>query len=102
MKYEDKTKEQVINELAELHQRVEDLDAEATIRKKAEEALKVSETRYRRLFEAAQDGILIIDADTGQITDVNPFLKDMLGYTTEELMGKRLWEIGLFKEIVKS
>ena len=44
MKYEDKTKEQLINELAELHQRVEDLDAEATKRKKAEEALKVSET----------------------------------------------------------
>ena len=44
MKYEDKTKEQLINKLSELHQRVEDLDAEATKRKKAEEALKVSET----------------------------------------------------------
>jgi PAS domain-containing protein len=39
-----------------------------------------SETRYRRLFETAQDGILILDADTGQIDDVNPFLIDMLGY----------------------
>lgn len=51
MKYKDKTKEQLINESAELHQRIEDLEAEATKRKKAEEALKVSETRYRRLFE---------------------------------------------------
>jgi hypothetical protein len=48
MKYEDKTKEQLINKLAELHQRVEDLDAEATKRKKAEEALKVSERNGRR------------------------------------------------------
>jgi PAS domain S-box-containing protein len=65
--------------------------------KKAEEALKASETRYRRLFETAQDGILILNAETGQINDVNPFLKDMLGYTHEEFMGKKLWEIGAFK-----
>lgn len=65
--------------------------------KKTEEALQASETRYRRLFETAQDGILILNAETGQIDDVNPFLKDMLGYTQEELMGKKLWEIGAFK-----
>src|SRR4030066_1185120 len=99
MKYKDKTKEQLINELAELHQRIEDLEAEATIRKKAEEALKVSETRYRRLFEAAQDGILIIDADTGQITDVNPFLTEMLGYSHKDFLGKKLWDIGPFKDV---
>ncbi|HBU06041.1 MAG TPA: hypothetical protein DEA95_05590, partial [Nitrospiraceae bacterium] len=56
MQYKDKTKEQLINELAELHQGIENLEAEATKRKKAEEALKVSETRYRRLFETAQNG----------------------------------------------
>lgn len=65
--------------------------------KRAEEALKASETRYRRLFEAAQDGILILNAETGQIDDVNPFLTDMLGYTHEECIGKKLWEIGTFK-----
>jgi PAS domain S-box-containing protein len=65
--------------------------------KRAEEALQVSETRYRRLFETAQDGILILNEDTGQIDDVNPFLTDMLGYTYEELTGKKLWEIGAFK-----
>jgi len=36
--------------------------------------IKISELRYSRLFEAAQDGILILDAQTGAITDVNPFL----------------------------
>ena len=65
--------------------------------KKAEEALQASETRYRRLFETAQDGILILNEETGQIDDVNPFLTDMLGYTHEELTGKKLWEIGAFK-----
>ncbi|HEX7534435.1 MAG TPA: sigma 54-interacting transcriptional regulator, partial [Syntrophales bacterium] len=73
-----------------------------TERKKMEEALKISETRYRRLFEAAQDGILIFDAETGQIMDVNPFLLEMLGYSHEELLGKKLWEIGTFRDIEAS
>ena len=70
--------------------------------KKMEEALKISETRYRRLFEAAQDGILILAAETGQIVDVNPFLLEMLGYSHEELLGKKLWEIGTFRDIEAS
>jgi len=68
-------------------------------RRQAEEALHASELRYRRLFEAAQDGILILDAKTGQITDVNPFLLDLLGYSYDEFVEKLLWEIGLFKDI---
>ena len=70
--------------------------------KQAETALQISETRYRRLFEAAQDGILILDADTGKIADVNPFLTDMLGYPREEFLGKRLWEIGPFVDVARS
>ena len=65
-------------------------------------ALKVSELRYRRLFETAQDGILILNADSGQIDDVNPFLTDMLGYSREELLGNKLWEIGPFKDVEAS
>ncbi|MFH0885288.1 MAG: PAS domain S-box protein [Candidatus Micrarchaeota archaeon] len=65
----------------------------------AEVAIRDSETRYRRLFETAQDGILLLDADTGQITDVNPFLISMLGYTHREFLGKKLWEVGPFKDI---
>ncbi len=64
--------------------------------------LRASETRYRRLFESARDGILILDADTGEIVDVNPFLVDLLGYTHAEFVGKRLWEIGLFKDVAAS
>src|SRR5208283_3019873 len=102
MNYRDRTKEQRINESAELSQRIEDLQAEATKRKKAEEALKVSETRYRRLFETAQDGILLLDADTGQILDVNPFLIEMLGYSHKDFLGKKLWELGAFSDIAAS
>ena len=69
-----------------------------TSHKAIEESMAVSESRYRRLFETAQDGILILNADTGEITDVNPFLIDMLGYSREEFVGKRLWEIGPFKD----
>ena len=86
----------------ELEQRIHELQKEARERKRTEEALEESETRYRRLFETAQDAILIFDADTGKITDVNPFLLDLLGYAIEELMGRELWEIGAFRDILAS
>ena len=63
------------------------------------EARRISELRYRRLFETAQDGILILDANSGEIMDVNPFLIDLLDYPFEELRGRKLWEIGQFKDI---
>jgi diguanylate cyclase (GGDEF)-like protein/PAS domain S-box-containing protein len=66
------------------------------------ESLQESELRYRRLFEAAQDGILILDAKTGAITDVNPFLIGMLGYSRDEFIQKRLWEVGAFKDMKAS
>jgi diguanylate cyclase (GGDEF)-like protein/PAS domain S-box-containing protein len=65
-------------------------------------ALRSSERRYRRLFEAAQDGILIIDAETAQIEDVNPYLVTMLGYSHREFLGKKLWEVGPFSDIAAS
>jgi len=70
-----------------------------TNRKEAEEALQDSETRYRRLFETAKDGILLLDAETGMIVDVNPFLIEMLGLSHEQIVGKAIWEIGSFKDI---
>jgi PAS domain S-box-containing protein len=79
-------------------QMAETLQQREVERQQAYQALKSSEMRYRRLFEAAQDGILILNADTGQIADVNPFLTDLLGYTREQLLGNKLWEIGPFKD----
>lgn len=73
-----------------------------TEKKLAEEAVKASEIRYRRLFEAAKDGILILDGITGKIMDANPFLIDLLGYSLQEFIGKELWELGLFKDVTAS
>jgi two-component system CheB/CheR fusion protein len=70
-----------------------------TAAKQAEETL-ASENRYRRLFESAKDGILILDAQTGKIMDVNPFLIELLGYTKEQFIEKAIWEIGSLKDIV--
>lgn len=67
-----------------------------------DDALRKSEARYRRLFEAAHDGILILDAETGAIADANPFLLELLGYPFEDLIGKYLWDIGELKDIAAS
>jgi PAS domain S-box-containing protein len=81
----------------DLEKRVEERTSEL---RKTNEALNATETRYRRLFETAQDGILILDAGTGQIVEVNPFLIDLLGFSHEQFLGKKIWEIGIFKDIV--
>ena len=73
-----------------------------TERKFAEEALIVSEIRYRRLFESAKDGILILDAITGKIIDVNPYLIELLGYAREKFIDKEVWEFGFFNDAAAS
>ena len=79
-----------------------DVTWEIVERKRTEEARQDSEKRYRRLFESAKDGILILDADTGKVVDVNPFLAQMLGFSHKVFMGKHLWEIGPFANIAAS
>ncbi len=66
--------------------------------KQAEVTIHVSEIRYRRLFEAAKDGILILDSNNGKIVDANPFMCNLLGYSRGEFSGKEMWEIGLFRD----
>ncbi len=61
--------------------------------------LRASELRYRRLFESARDGILILDAETGRIADVNPFLTQLLGISREDFLKHHIWELGFFKDI---
>jgi PAS domain S-box-containing protein len=70
-----------------------------TLEEKVKE-LSISEISYRRLFESAKDGILILDAETGMIKNVNPFLIELLGYSKEQLFEKEIWEIGFFKDIL--
>ena len=65
---------------------------------RAQDALLASEVRYRRLFESAKDGILILDFESGRIVDSNPFLEQLTGFTREELKGRTIWEIGMFSD----
>ena len=69
-----------------------------TVHKRAEDALRVSEIRYRRLFETAHDGVLLLDPETRKITDANPFMTTLLGYSHNQLVGKELFEIGLLRD----
>ncbi len=67
-----------------------------------DEVRRSSQFNYRRLFEAAREGILILDAETGTINDVNPFLIEMLGFTHAELVGTPIWKLGSFRDIVSN
>ena len=68
--------------------------------KNINDSLFISENRYRRLFESTNDGILILDAETGKIKEVNPFLMELLGYSKDEFIEKAIWEIGFLRDIV--
>jgi PAS domain S-box-containing protein len=78
------------------------LIADVTERKRAEEAFIFSELRYRRLFETAKDGILILDYETGRVVDSNDFLSRILGLPKSNLMGKELWELGFLRDIAQN
>lgn len=69
-----------------------------TEEKLADQALRVSEIRYRRLFETAHDGVLLLDPETRKITDANPYMTTLLGYSHTQLVGKELFEIGLLSD----
>jgi PAS domain S-box-containing protein len=66
-----------------------------THRRQVAKRLERSEIRYRRLFETAHDGILILDAKSDKILDVNRFMLDLLQHPIEHFLGKELWEIGV-------
>ena len=86
----------------ELNRRIALLEETLLEKERTGEALQDSEKRYRRLFESAKDGILILDADTGKVVDVNPFLLQLLGYSYDALYGQHIWELGVFKDIAAS
>jgi PAS domain S-box-containing protein len=71
---------------------------DVTEKKRSIMALKDSELRFRRLFQTAKDGILIVDTSLGTIIEANPFMCGLLGYELEDFIGRELWEIGLFRD----
>ena len=97
-----KIENQLRLDIMDLNRRIALQEETSLEKEKAGKALQDSEKRYRRLFESAKDGILILDADTGKVVDVNPFLTRLLGYPYDTLCGKHIWEIGVFKDIAAS
>ena len=63
------------------------------------EQKQAAEARYRRLFEAARDGIIVCDAATGVIEDVNPFVEQLSGFTRTEIIGRPFWESPVLRQI---
>ena len=100
MEKKAKIKKELIEDPVALRQQPADVKKSRSETKNILQALQASETRYRRLFETAQDGILILNAETGEIDDVNPYMIDMLHYSREELLGMKLWEVSPFKDTV--
>ncbi|NVO09157.1 MAG: PAS domain S-box protein [Bacteroidales bacterium] len=78
------------------------INKDITDQKTVEASIKESELQYRRLFENATDGILILNFDTGQIIDVNPFALEKIGCSKQEIIDKKIWEIIIFKGSIES
>ena len=81
-----------------LQQKAHTLEVEVAERRAAEGRVRASELRYRRLFEASTDGILLVDPDTQTVMDANPVMADLLGYAHGQLLDRELWKIGLFPD----
>jgi PAS domain S-box-containing protein len=92
--------EQAVARLEQAEARSEQAEARTELTQvRSEQAIRASELSYRRLFEAAKDGILILDVETGRIRDVNPFLIDLLGFSHAEMIGKTVGELSPFKDL---
>jgi diguanylate cyclase (GGDEF)-like protein/PAS domain S-box-containing protein len=91
-----KTKVQLIAEAKTLRRRITDLERKLIVQGDVGSSPK--EEHYRSLFDAARDGIVLIDADLGHIIDINPAFLTMTGYSREELMGSKLWQIDSFQD----
>ena len=100
MKKGTETRKELIEFLPDVRQQTTDANKLQSGTQNSLRTLQASETRYRRLFEAAQDGIFILNAETGEIDDVNPYMIDMLHYSREEFLGIKLWEVSPFKDKV--
>ena len=57
---------------------------------------EAAEIQYRRLFESAKDAIVILDAESAEVVDVNPYFTELSRNLREDVLGKRLWEIPPF------
>lgn len=84
--------------LVEMRQEAHSLRGEIARRQLAEARLRLSEERYRRLFEASPDGILLLDPRTGRVEEANPAVLAMLAGVSDQVRGRTLGGLGLFPD----
>lgn len=85
--------QELIEEKVFLRKRIQELERSETERKQAEEALKVSEEKYRNIFEGATEGIFQTTPE-GRCLNVNPAFARMFGYSSPEEMIAAVTDIG--------
>jgi len=95
MEDRDKTKEQLINELVELRQRITEMETSEARRRPAEKALRRSEKELTAIFDGARDGIVVLDK-TRKVMRINEYILQVGGYAEEELVGKRFNVLKMF------
>jgi len=96
------TKQQLVDELEQLRGQVQQFKKLEREFKTIEQVLRCAEEQWRRLFEDAHHGILVMDADRGQVNDANPHFLALLGYSKDEVIGKNLFDLDCFIDIEKS
>ncbi|MBN1255381.1 MAG: PAS domain S-box protein [Deltaproteobacteria bacterium] len=94
MRENDKTKEKLKQELAELRQRVAELRGVAA-RHKGEDSLQGAEEEYQAIFNGVKNGIVMLDL-TGKVLKINTRITEVSGYTEEDVIGKRLKFLKMF------
>jgi len=93
------TRGKVVFDTTNLSSKIIGTSQDITTQELAQQSIKSSEIKYRRLFETSKEGLILIDASTGIISDINPFVIDFLGFNREFYVGKKLWEILPVKNI---
>ncbi|MCX6002134.1 MAG: diguanylate cyclase [Chloroflexi bacterium] len=96
------TKQQLMNELEQLRDQVLQFKKLEKELMTTEQVLRCAEEQWRRLFEDAQHGILVLDAETGQVKEANPHFLAMLGYSKGEVIGKNLFDLDCFIDVEKN
>lgn len=86
--FRNKTKEELLNDLAELHRKIDELSTLELECSNALNDLQISEKKYQALFDRAADSIVVLDVETGKFLDFNDRAHSVLGYSREEF--KRL------------
>jgi len=89
MKDSEKTKEQLINELAKLHQQITKLKESEIKHKKTEEDLKKSQQEFVSLFNSSPQALVYLDPKSN-ILNLNSRFAELFGYTLEEVKGRNI------------